>query len=241
MGGGRALDPPLAPTVRASARARTGKKCSMSLPASSSSQNPPSSSAADSGPQDRSADAADLAVDRAGAERDQPGLLGNLAADPRTLVLAVRRDAAPLIDGRLAFVSFADLASSAAGSQKTAGPEASASAGPQHPTEHAASAPSPQPAEPSASAELARPAEPMASALAGSSAPAESARPAESTASAESAHPAEPAAPAPAVGAPCRTRRSSPPRHPRHHPLGVPRPHARPPRGPARGRGRRRG
>ncbi|MDU0326886.1 NAD(+) diphosphatase [Microbacterium sp. KSW2-21] len=173
----------------------------MSLPASSSSQNPPSSSAADSGPQDRSADAADLAVDRAGAERDQPGLLGNLAADPRTLVLAVRRDAAPLIDGRLAFVSFADLASSAAGSQKTAGLEASASAGPQHLTEHAASAPSPQPAEPSASAESARPAEPMASALAGSSAPAESARPAESTASAESARPAEPAASAPAPSA----------------------------------------
>lgn len=163
----------------------------MSLPASSSSQNPPSSSAADSGPQDTSADAADLAVDRAGAERDQPGLLGNLAADPRTLVLAVRRDAAPLIDGRLAFASFADLASSAAGSQKTAGPEASASAGPQHPTEHAASAPSPQLAEPSASAELARPAESTASA--------ESARPAEPTASAPapSARPAAPDAAAP--------------------------------------------
>lgn len=90
----------------------------MSLPASSSSQNPPSSSAADSGPQDTSADAADLVVDRAGAERDQPGLLENLAADPRTLVLAVRRDAAPLIDGRLAFVSLADLPSSATGSQR---------------------------------------------------------------------------------------------------------------------------
>lgn len=113
----------------------------MSLPASSSSQNPPSSSAADSGPQDTSADAADLVVDRAGAERDQPGLLGNLAADPRTLVLAVRRDAAPMIDGRLAFVSFADLASSATGPQQSAESTASAPAPSSRPAEPDAAAP----------------------------------------------------------------------------------------------------
>ncbi|WP_295835849.1 NAD(+) diphosphatase [uncultured Microbacterium sp.] len=59
----------------------------MPLPASSSSAGRPS-----------------LHVDRSGIERDDADLLARVFAEPTTRVLAIRRDAAPLIDGRLALL-----------------------------------------------------------------------------------------------------------------------------------------
>jgi NAD+ diphosphatase len=50
-----------------------------------------------------------LTVDRAGGERDDETLLGRLRAEPGTRVLAIRRDAAPLRDGRLALVSTTEV------------------------------------------------------------------------------------------------------------------------------------
>ena len=59
----------------------------MPLPASSSSAVRPS-----------------LHVDRSGAERDDADLLARVFVEPATRVLAIRRDAAPLVDGRLALL-----------------------------------------------------------------------------------------------------------------------------------------
>lgn len=62
----------------------------MSRPASSSSEVP-------------------VTVDRAGGERDDERLLDRVRSEPSTLVLAIRRDAAPVRDGGLALVSAASL------------------------------------------------------------------------------------------------------------------------------------
>lgn len=48
-------------------------------------------------------------VDRSGGERDEPDLLPRLLSDRGTRVLAVRRDAAPMRDGRLVFVTVDEL------------------------------------------------------------------------------------------------------------------------------------
>ncbi len=48
-------------------------------------------------------------VDRSGGERDEPDLLPRLLSDRGTRVLAVRRDAAPMGDGRLVFVTVDEL------------------------------------------------------------------------------------------------------------------------------------
>lgn len=50
-----------------------------------------------------------LTVDRAGGERDDETLLERVLSDPATLVLAIRRDVAPLRDGRLALISTAQV------------------------------------------------------------------------------------------------------------------------------------
>ncbi|MFJ4160177.1 NAD(+) diphosphatase [Microbacterium testaceum] len=50
-----------------------------------------------------------LTVDRAGGERDDEALLSRLRSEPGTRVLAIRRDVAPLRDGRLALVSTAEV------------------------------------------------------------------------------------------------------------------------------------
>ncbi|MFN3950105.1 NAD(+) diphosphatase [Microbacterium sp.] len=50
-----------------------------------------------------------LVVDRSGAERDDEGLLARLLRDDATRVLAVRRDGAPVRDGRLVLVGVRDL------------------------------------------------------------------------------------------------------------------------------------
>lgn len=50
-----------------------------------------------------------VTVDRAGGERDDETLLERVLSDPATLVLAIRRDVAPLRDGRLAFISTAQV------------------------------------------------------------------------------------------------------------------------------------
>lgn len=50
-----------------------------------------------------------LHVDRSGAEREDDHLLDRVLTDPRTRVLAVRRDAAPLADGRLLLVGVDEL------------------------------------------------------------------------------------------------------------------------------------
>ncbi|WP_150957561.1 NAD(+) diphosphatase [Microbacterium testaceum] len=51
-----------------------------------------------------------LTVDRSGGERDDETLLERVLAEPRTLALAVRRDVAPVRDGRLALIAPAQLA-----------------------------------------------------------------------------------------------------------------------------------
>ena len=51
-----------------------------------------------------------LTVDRAGGERGDETLLERVLSEPRTVVLAIRRDVAPLRDGRLVLVSRARIA-----------------------------------------------------------------------------------------------------------------------------------
>lgn len=51
-----------------------------------------------------------LHVDRSGAERDDAHLLDRVLTDPDTRILAVRRDAAPLVGGHLGFVTVGELA-----------------------------------------------------------------------------------------------------------------------------------
>ena len=55
-----------------------------------------------------------LTVDRAGGERDDEALLSRLRSEPDTRVLAIRRDAAPLRDDRLALVSTTQIDENAA-------------------------------------------------------------------------------------------------------------------------------
>jgi len=50
-----------------------------------------------------------VTVDRAGGERDDETLLDRVLSEPSTLVLAIRRDVAPLRDGRLALISTAQV------------------------------------------------------------------------------------------------------------------------------------
>lgn len=50
-----------------------------------------------------------LRFDRSGAEREDDRLLDRVLADPRTRVIAVRRDAAPLADGRLLLLGVDEL------------------------------------------------------------------------------------------------------------------------------------
>lgn len=60
-----------------------------------------------------SAAESELRFDRSGAERDDEGLLRRVLADPLTRVLAVRRDAAPVADGRLHLVGVEEIAAPA--------------------------------------------------------------------------------------------------------------------------------
>lgn len=50
-----------------------------------------------------------VTVDRAGGERDDETLLDRVLSEPSTLVLAIRRDVAPLRDGRLALIPTAQV------------------------------------------------------------------------------------------------------------------------------------
>jgi NAD+ diphosphatase len=50
-----------------------------------------------------------LRVDRSGAEREDGRLLDRVLIDPRTRVLVVRRDAVPVVDGRLRFAGVDEL------------------------------------------------------------------------------------------------------------------------------------
>ncbi|MDR6691236.1 NAD+ diphosphatase [Microbacterium sp. 1154] len=50
-----------------------------------------------------------MTVDRAGGERDDETLLDRVLSEPSTLVLAIRRDVAPLRDGRLALIPTAQV------------------------------------------------------------------------------------------------------------------------------------
>jgi len=66
-----------------------------------------------------SAAGAEVRIDRSAAERDDQDLLPRLLHDPRTRVLAVRRDAAPLVGGRLALVELGRLRGAATGTAET--------------------------------------------------------------------------------------------------------------------------
>ena len=66
-----------------------------------------------------SAAGAEVRIDRSAAERDDRDLLPRLLHDPRTRVLAVRRDAAPLVGGRLALVELGRLRGAATGTAET--------------------------------------------------------------------------------------------------------------------------
>lgn len=51
----------------------------------------------------------EVRVDRSGAEREDEGLLARVLSEPGTRILAIRRDAAPMIAGRLALVDVPQL------------------------------------------------------------------------------------------------------------------------------------
>lgn len=64
----------------------------------------------------------DVRIDRSAAERDDEDLLPRVLNDPATRVLAVRRDAAPLVEGHLALAEVGRLRGASAGNNANTAP-----------------------------------------------------------------------------------------------------------------------